>query len=125
MKNLKNIFAKTLLLFSVLAVFASCKKDKDTKPEDSFDPTKYYITGEGADSYSTSYAIILKPNAMGYFTAWGGSQDGNFNYKYEVKMKRRNYFKIILNLSNQNHLYHVQYRLIFQKPSLTLLHFLL
>ena len=61
MKNLKNIFAKTLLLFSVLLVLSSCKKDKDTKPEDSFDPTKYYITGEGADSYSTSYAFILNP----------------------------------------------------------------
>lgn len=83
MKNLKNIFAKTLLLFSVLLVLSSCKKDKEAKPKDSFDPTKYYITGEGADNYSTSYAIILKPNAMGYFTAWGGSQDGNFNYKYE------------------------------------------
>ena len=75
------------MVLSLLAVFASCKKDKEAKPEDNFDPTKYYITGEGADkgadNYSTSYAIILKPKAMGYFTAWGGSYEGSFNYKYE------------------------------------------
>lgn len=87
MKTLKNIFAKTLIVLSVLAVFASCKKDKEANPEDSFDPTKYYITGEGADkgadNYSTSYAIILKPNAMGHFTAFGGNHGATFNYTYQ------------------------------------------
>lgn len=83
MKSLKNIFTKTLIIFSVWAVFASCKKDKDATNEDSFDPTQYYITGEGVGSYSTSYAIVLKPNAVGHFSARGGIQNASFNYIYK------------------------------------------
>jgi hypothetical protein len=83
MKNSTSIFAKALIIFSVLLVFASCKKNKEANPEDSFDPTKYYITGEGADNYRTSYAIILKPNAMGHFTAFGGYHGTTFNYTYQ------------------------------------------
>lgn len=83
MKSLKHIFTRTLFIFSVWAVFASCKKDKDATNEDVFDPTQYYITGEGVDSYSTSYAIVLKPNALGHFSARGGIQNASFNYIYE------------------------------------------
>jgi len=83
MKNLKVIFTKTLIVFSVLSLFSACKKDKDSPAADNFDPTKYYITGEGVDGMSTSYAWIFKPNAVAYLTAFGGSQDATLTYTYK------------------------------------------
>jgi len=86
MKNFKTIFAKTLMVLSVLAVFASCKKDKEAKPEDNFDPTKYYITGEeasiGGGSSPTSYVYCFFANAKTYSTSQGGYNSDNPNYTY-------------------------------------------
>jgi len=83
MKNLKVIFPKTLIVFSVLFLFSACKKDKDNSVADNFDPTKYYFTGEAADGMSTSYAWTFKPNAVAYLTAFGGSQDATLTYTYK------------------------------------------
>ncbi len=86
MKNLKNIFVKTLIVFCVSLAFTACKKDKSNKPEDSFDPTKYYITGEyaslGGGSSPTSYVYCFFANAKTYTTSKGGSVSDNPNYTY-------------------------------------------
>lgn len=83
---MKNIFAKTLIIFAAVLVFASCKKDKEAKPEDNFDPTKYYITGEyastGGGTPATSYAYCFFTNAKTYTTSFGGSESDNPNYTY-------------------------------------------
>lgn len=77
---------KSLKLFAVLGLllsFAACKKETKTATA-IFDPTQYYITGEGIDNYATSYAFIFKPNAMAYMVSWGGKQNAVLNYTYEA-----------------------------------------
>lgn len=76
---------KTMTITSVLLLItcSACKKDKNDPVADNFDPTKYYITGEGVDGMSTSFAWTFKPNAVAYLTAFGGSQDATLTYKYK------------------------------------------
>lgn len=82
MKNSKINCATLLILTGILFVFASCKKDKIADP-DNFDPTKYYITGEGISEYNTSYALIFQQPAKAIFIGEGGkvSNISNFTYK--------------------------------------------
>ncbi|TCC99096.1 hypothetical protein EZ449_21455 [Pedobacter frigidisoli] len=74
MENLNTTLVKTLFIISIIAVFASCKKEKTTEPE-IFDPTRYYITGEylnpGA-KYPSTYVFTFLSNAKSQKTAIGG-----------------------------------------------------
>jgi len=82
MKNLRNIFAKTLITFSVLFVFASCKKDKaGEKDGNTIDFTKYYITGE-YDAYGTRNSYVFTFGALmkaSYYSV-GQSISGSYAY---------------------------------------------
>lgn len=82
MKNLRNLFSKTLLVFSVLLVLASCKKDKDVgKDDDKIDFTKYYITGE-YDAYGTRNGYVFTfgtLNKASYYSV-GQSLSGSYAY---------------------------------------------
>lgn len=82
MKTSKKILSKTLLMFSVIFVFASCKKDKETENEaNDIDFTKYYITGE-YDSYSIrngyvyTFGTLMKVNS----SSVGSSNSGSYMY---------------------------------------------
>ncbi|SOD14231.1 hypothetical protein [Pedobacter xixiisoli] len=70
----------------ILGSFTACKKDRSTQLEDSFDPTKYYITGEeasiGGGSSPTSYVYCFFANAKTYTTSQGGYNSDNPNYTY-------------------------------------------
>lgn len=46
MKNLRSILAKTLIVLYVLAIFASCKKDKTEPEENAIDITQHVIVGK-------------------------------------------------------------------------------
>lgn len=82
MKHLKINFGALLMMIAMLFVLGSCKKDKPADL-DSFDPTKYYITGEGITNYNTSYVLIFEQPAKAVFIGSGGkvSSISNFSYK--------------------------------------------
>lgn len=84
MKNLKNSITTVLMMMVTLLIFSSCKKDKN-EDTDSFDPTKYYVAGEGMlnANLSTSYALIFKPNAQVVFIGNGGAIAENLSYTYQ------------------------------------------
>ncbi|RYD97035.1 MAG: hypothetical protein EOP54_12085 [Sphingobacteriales bacterium] len=73
----------TILLIATSSIFLSCKKDKGTEA-DNFDPTKYYITGEGTDDYKTSYAIIFQQPAQANFIGKGGIVNNLSNFTYRA-----------------------------------------
>lgn len=84
MKNLKTKLANALLIISIFAVFASCKKNKTIEPE-NFDPTKYYITGEYLNKGATvpsTYVFTFLPDAKTLKTAVGGLilTQGSYTY---------------------------------------------
>ncbi|SOD14229.1 hypothetical protein [Pedobacter xixiisoli] len=82
MKNLSNLFAKTLLIFSALFVLASCKKDKAVeKDDDKIDFTKYYITGE-YETYGTRNGYVYTFGTLMKVTSSsvGSSNSGSYTY---------------------------------------------
>lgn len=82
MKSLKRNSATLIIMMGVLFVLGSCKKNQTVDP-DSFDPTKYYVTGEGVTNHNTTYALIFQHPAKVLFIGDGGkiSSITNFSYK--------------------------------------------
>lgn len=104
MKNFKNIVVKTLIVLFVLAVFASCKKDKVTPDpiEEHFDITKYVIVEKGI-GFKQNDPIINTFDPQGktsILTILGGGianhthtyQDGILKIFYEGTLRKE--FKI-------------------------------
>lgn len=54
MKNLKNLFSKTLVIFSLLVLFASCKKDKVEQINQGVPLNEFTIDGTAMSSYWTT-----------------------------------------------------------------------
>lgn len=110
MKNLKRYSILLLLLG-----FLSCKKDK-IADQDSFDPTKYYITGEGFNDYNTSYALIFQQPAKAIFIGSGGEVNSISNFSYEdgiLYVADKSFSFTIVNnkISTSTHPYLISYHL--------------
>lgn len=82
MKNLERNSASLFIMLCVLFVLGSCQKDK-TADLDSFDPTQYYITGEGINDYNTTYALIFQQPAQVLFIGNGGKVNSISNFSYK------------------------------------------
>lgn len=85
MKNLKNNFAKILIVIGVLCVFASCKKsNENTSPEDTLDLTQYNIVGKFSNADKLPYIITFDALAKSNKIAVGSNQQASYVYKNGV-----------------------------------------